>query len=90
MLRSPELIELLREVKSRYPDRIVLLDLPPLLMGDDALAVMPYVDCVLLVIEDDKTHPEDVLRAVSLLRHTNLVGTVLNKCNRIRESTYYY
>lgn len=79
MLRSPKMVELVQELKSRYPSRIVLFDLPPVLSAADALAFSPYVDAALLVVEEAKTQNEDIVRAAGLLDSTHLIGTVLNK-----------
>jgi len=80
MLNSPKMARLVDELKLRYPSRIVLFDLPPVLSGADAMAFSPYVDAALLVLEDAKTPAEDAKRAVELLQQsTNVLGTVLNK-----------
>ena len=79
MLSSPKMAQLVDELKSRYPSRIVLFDLPPLLSSADTLAFSPYVDAALLVLEEGKTKAEDVKRANELLQGTHLIGTVLNK-----------
>lgn len=79
MLNSPKMARLVQELKARYPSRIILFDLPPLLNAADALAFSPYVDAALLVIEDGKTQQEEVKQAIGLLQGTNVIGTVLNK-----------
>lgn len=79
MLNSPKMMHLVGELKTRYPSRIVIFDLPPLLNAADALAFSPYVDAALLVIEEGKTQTEDAKRAVGLLQGTQIIGTVLNK-----------
>ncbi|MHB1516203.1 MAG: CpsD/CapB family tyrosine-protein kinase [Acidiferrobacteraceae bacterium] len=79
MLGSAKMADLVREVKTRYPSRIVLFDLPPVLSAADVLAFSPHVDCVLLVVEEGKTDSEALMRATELLKGTNLLGTVLNK-----------
>ena len=79
MLGSPRMAQLVQELKTRYPSRIVLFDLPPLLSAADALAFAPYVDAALLVVAEAKTKTEDITRAAGLLGSTNLIGTVLNK-----------
>ncbi len=79
MLNSPKMAHLVEELKSRYPARILVFDLPALLNTADALAFAPYVDAALLVVEDGKTSRDDLTRAVDLLQGTNLIGTVLNK-----------
>ena len=79
MLRSPRMIALVNELKTRYPDRLIVFDLPPILAADDALAFSPYTDCFLMVAESGATKKEDLQKAYSILKNTPLVGTVLNK-----------
>jgi capsular exopolysaccharide synthesis family protein len=79
MLNSPKLVRLVEELKARYPSRIILFDLPPLLSSADTLAFSPHVDAALLVIEEGKTQAQHVQHAVDLLQGTALIGTVLNK-----------
>jgi Mrp family chromosome partitioning ATPase len=79
MLNSPKMSRLVDELKSRYPSRIVLFDLPPLLATADAIAFAPYVDAALLVVEEGKTPMQDAQRAAELLKDTHLIGAVLNK-----------
>ena len=79
MLNSPKMARLVEELKARYPSRVVLFDLPPLLSAADAMAFVPYVDATLLVIEEGKTQAEDAKRAIGLLDPEKLIGSVLNK-----------
>lgn len=78
-LSSPRMVQLVEELRSRYPDRIVLFDLPPLLLGDDVMAFAPNLDAIMLVLEEGKTTAEELRRAYELLDGQNIVGTVLNK-----------
>lgn len=79
MLSSPKMSRLVEELKTRYPSRIVLFDLPPLLATSDAIAFAPYVDAALLVLEEGKTSTQDAQYATELLKDTHLIGAVLNK-----------
>ena len=79
MLRSPRMVALVNELKTRYPDRLVVFDLPPILAADDALAFSPYTDCFLMVAESGGTKKDDLQKAFEILKNTPLVGTVLNK-----------
>lgn len=79
MLRSPKMLRLVTELKSRYPSRIIIFDMPPILMQDDALGFSPYVDCVLLVIDEGHTTTDDLKHAALLLKEVNVLGTVFNK-----------
>ena len=79
MLSSPKMGRLVEEMKSRYPSRIIIFDLPPLLTSSDTLAFVPHVDAALLVVEEGTTRKDELERAADLLGATNIVGTVLNK-----------
>lgn len=79
VLSSPEVVALVDEIATRYPSRIVIFDLPPVLAADDALAFAPHVDSFLLVAEEGKTRRDDLARAMKLLSGSQLMGVVLNK-----------
>lgn len=85
MLISPQMVHLVDELKARYPSRIVLFDLPALLPTDDALAFLPSVESVLLVVEKGKTQTDELMRAVNLVKGAgvHLVGTILNKSEKV-------
>jgi Mrp family chromosome partitioning ATPase len=82
--RSPELLagdsarSLAAELRTRYANRIVIYDLPPLLATADALAFLPCVEAVLLVACESRTRRNDIAESLNLLRGVPLVGTVLN------------
>lgn len=87
LLSSPQMHALVEEMKTRYPTRFVLFDLPPLLSVDDALSFAPYVDSVLLVVEEGTTTKDDIAYSLDLLQATPILGTVLNKSNaRVSEA----
>jgi protein-tyrosine kinase len=79
MLGSPKMCSLAKELKDRYPKRIIIFDLPPVLSTADTLSFVPCVDCALIVVEDDTTKEADLKQTVDLLSVTNIIGTVLNK-----------
>ncbi len=79
MLSSPKMQRLVEEVKHRYPSRIVIFDLPPLLESSDALAFIPNADATLVVIEEGKTQEKELRQAFELLQGNEVLGTVLNK-----------
>lgn len=89
LVSSPRMSRLVEEMKSRYEARILIFDIPPLGVADDALLVMPYIDGIVLVIEDEKNTPEEVRGAIHVLEGTNLLGLVLNK-SRMAPANHYY
>ena len=68
-----------------------VIDLPPLLSTDDALAALPLLDCVVLVIASGHTRRKEVLKCERLLEErVNFVGCVINKCEERLFQRYYY
>ena len=88
LLTSPKMMRLIEELKTRYPSHIMLFDLPPLFAADDVLAFSPYVDAVLLVIEEGKTPQDQLTRSMELLRASNILGTILNKSSETGNPYY--
>lgn len=79
LLGSPRMKALVQELKCRYPERYVFLDAPPLLAGADALALIPLVDYVLVVVQAGRTSVDDVNKAVGLIPEEKVLGVVLNR-----------
>ena len=88
VLGSPKMLNLVNELKARYPDRFVIYDLPPLLASDDALVFLPQLDGCLLVLEERKTRTAEIQRTLDLLSDAKLIGTILNKSQS--ENAYHY
>jgi protein-tyrosine kinase len=79
VLAGPQSHSLVRELRTRYPERVIIFDLPPVLHADDALAFAPLVECGLVVASEGRTRRNDLKRAMELLSKTPIVGTVLNR-----------
>ncbi len=71
--------ELFGEMKARYPDRFIVVDLPPALATADALAFLPLADTTLVVIEEHTTRMADMEALADLLAPFALVGTVMSQ-----------
>jgi Mrp family chromosome partitioning ATPase len=82
-LAGPRSRALIAELRSRYRERIVVFDLPPVLESDAAVALAPHIDCALLVVAEGQTARADITRALQLLRKTTIVGTVLNRATEL-------
>jgi Mrp family chromosome partitioning ATPase len=79
ILAGPRGRELVAELRTRYPERIVIFDLPPVLNADDALSFAPLIECGLVVAAEGRTRRNDLVRTIELLNKIPLVGTVLNR-----------
>lgn len=89
VLASKRTADLVRELGSRYPDRIVIFDLPPLLVGDDALVVLDSIHSALLVVREGVSQAGEVQACLSMLESHKLLGTVLNCAHDENLYPYY-
>lgn len=79
LLGSPRMKEVLADLKGRYPDRYVILDLPPILTGADALIFAPLVDAIVVVVQSGRTPAEDLRKALEHMPKEKVLGVVLNR-----------
>jgi protein-tyrosine kinase len=78
-------------LKAAFAPDVILYDLPPMLMSDDAMAFLPHLDAVLLVAGAEKSRLDEVDKCEQeLTENTNLLGVVLNMCRYMGEDYGYY
>lgn len=81
ILLDAELGAILDRIERDYQPDIMLFDMPPVLLTDDTLAFMNYVDAVMLIAASETTTIAEIDRCErELAVHTNVMGVVLNKC----------
>jgi len=88
-LSSKKISGLIKELRERYESRIIIFDLPPVLVIDDALALLPQVDCVLMVVANGMSTKREIEDSLRHLPAEKLIGVVLNKA-KIESSDHYY
>ncbi len=79
LISSNKMTDFVRESKQRYESRIIIFDIPPLFVADDALMYMSYCDAALFVVEDAKNSSTELQHAMQILEDTNVLGLVVNK-----------
>ncbi len=92
VLGSPLMKELVSDMKSRYPDRYVIFDVPPVFAGVDTMIFANLVDHILVVVEADKTPMPELKMALDMLPKEKIRGLILNqqKTPDTPMSKYYY
>ncbi len=93
LLGSERMSHLLQEVKARYANRFIIMDTSPINVFTDTSILAPQADGVLLVVKDGETPREYVLRAISQLEESNLLGICLNHITApesLKDTYYYY
>lgn len=91
LLKSPRMTQMLQRLGKTAAPTIFLIDLPPILLGDDVLAVAAGLDALLLVIDEGRTTMEELHESMAVLSGINLIGTVLNNSSeKLKPFTGYY
>jgi protein-tyrosine kinase len=78
-LSSKKIAALIKELRERYESRIIIFDLPSLLHSDDAISVLPQIDCILMVVANGMSTQREIEDSRRHLSKANLIGTVFNK-----------
>lgn len=89
MLASESMAALLEEMSSRYPDRILVFDSPPLLATTEARALAAHMGQIVMVVQADRTTQALVKHALETIDSCPVVMMVLNKASRPDAGSYY-
>jgi protein-tyrosine kinase len=81
---------LLQTIKRDYRSRIVIFDLPPMLLGDDVISILPRMDAALLVAGVGGTSVSDIKECQKHLQRTPVVRVVVNKATESPGGYYGY
>ncbi len=82
--------EVLRRLSARYPDRLIILDAPPVLAMPDANILARHVDEVLFVVEAGTTSEPAVVSALDEVLDANeKISLILNKCLAAESAVHY-
>ena len=79
LLGSPQMERLVKDVKTRYKNRIIIFDTPAMLKCADPVQLSRFVETVLFVVEEERTTAENIKQSLSLLSDINIIGMILNK-----------
>jgi MinD-like ATPase involved in chromosome partitioning or flagellar assembly len=89
-MASQTMSALLQAIKRDFRSRIVIFDLPPMLLGDDVISILPRMDAVLLVAGIGSTSVSDIKECQKHLQQTPVVRVVVNKVTETARSYYDY
>jgi protein-tyrosine kinase len=90
LLASEKMEETVQEFASRYPDRVVIVDTPPLLGINETAVLANLAGQALIVVEESKTRLADLNSAVETLDPDMAKGFVVNKSLRLRSGEHGY
>jgi protein-tyrosine kinase len=90
LLASDRMSAIVKELATRYSDRIVLLDSPPLLITSEAQALAGQVGQIALVVEAGQTTKQALAQTIETLSTDKAVNIILNKARGWGRSGSYY
>ena len=90
MIASQRMESLVKELESRYSDRIIIFDAPPLLATPETQVLAGLVGQIVFVIEAGKTPYSIVEDALQMLPREKAIGLLLNKSDSISNRGGYY
>ncbi|MEX2123368.1 MAG: XrtA-associated tyrosine autokinase [Woeseia sp.] len=89
LLASERMSRIVDELATRYSDRIILLDSPPLLITSEAQALASQVGQIALVVEAGATTQQSLLQTIEVLDSDKAINIILNKSRHSSQFGYY-
>jgi protein-tyrosine kinase len=90
LLNGPQIGSVLSELEAIYRPDVMIFDMPPMLVNDDAMAFIGHADCALLLAGAEATTIKEIdICERDLATQTNVLGVVLNKCRYMGQEYGY-
>lgn len=90
LLASEAMRQLLNDIATRYPDRIVIFDSPPLLLTTEARVLASHMGQIVVVVQAEKTLQSDVQSALATIESCPVRLMLLNRAQGDSKSAYGY
>lgn len=89
LLASDAMQELLNDIATRYPDRIVIFDAPPLLSTTESRVLAARMGQIIMVVSAGTTAELDIKQAFTALEHCSTVLCLLNRSSNDSDQRHY-
>ena len=89
LLASERMEEVMHELATRYPDRLIVMDSPPLMITSEAQALTRQAGQVALVVESGRTSNQEIHEALELMDQDKAINVILNKSVYSQTGGYY-
>lgn len=90
LLASDAMVRLLDDMASRYADRIIIFDSPPLLLTTESRVLATHMGQVVMVVHAGRTLQAEVKQALSTVEACPLKLMLLNKTSHLFKDAYGY
>jgi Mrp family chromosome partitioning ATPase len=88
-MASQKMGRLMKELSTRYDNRIIIMDSPPLLATTEASVLARLVGQIVFVVAAGQTRQSDLMTALEQVDLAKVAGLVLNKSTDLVETAYY-
>jgi protein-tyrosine kinase len=90
LLASKAMSDLITEFSTRYPDRVIIIDTPPIIGINESAVLANFAGQAVMVVEEGRSKLSDIQKAVARLNPNMAIGFVVNKSLHSSEQTGYY
>lgn len=90
LLASDAMIRLLNDMASRYSDRIIVFDSPPLLLTTEARVLATHMGQIVIVVNAENTVQSAVKQAIATIESCPIKMMVLNQIRTVKTDGYGY
>ncbi|MBL4722004.1 MAG: AAA family ATPase [Alphaproteobacteria bacterium] len=79
LLASQRMADFMRDIAERYPDRMIIIDAPPVLASSEPGVLALLVGQIVMVVESDKTDRYTIDQSLDLISNCQNINFILNK-----------
>jgi len=79
LLSSQKMTALMSDIAARYPDRVIIIDSPPVLASSEASVFAMLVGQIVMVVESNRTNRDNVAQALKRISTCKNISFVINK-----------
>ena len=92
LISSGQMAHLCHELSTRYPDRVIILDTPPVLASSEPAILATYVHQLIMIVSAAQTDKHQLRKALEAVSSCKNVSLLFNKAPRWDETEYnsYY
>jgi protein-tyrosine kinase len=92
LISSGKMANLCKELSARYPDRVIVLDTPPVLASAEPAILASYVHHLVMVVAADQTDRHQLRKSLESVASCQSVSLLFNKAPSWNEQEYvaYY
>ena len=89
LMASKRMVEIIKDISMRYPDRMIIMDTPPVLATSETGVIADFVGQVVVIVEEGETSKQDINQALDQIGSAKKISFILNKHRQRKKASYY-